>query len=148
MAMTATTIINSIRVKPARRRKHFCMVIPPSGCSIGRHRGRLNCFSTNGVWRPMIGCILGIQGLGMAYSSAGGGVSLPDFRNFGVLIRVLVLAELMNGLALLAHARSLPEAGAQVGEWAPLFEVVLLVVLGVLAAVAPVLGRLPYRRGA
>jgi two-component system sensor histidine kinase AlgZ len=84
----------------------------------------------------------------MAYSSAGGAVSLPDFRNFGVLIRALVLAEAINGLTLLAHSASLADAWQRFGHWAPLFEATLLLVLATLAALQPVLVRLPYWRGA
>jgi two-component system, LytTR family, sensor histidine kinase AlgZ len=84
----------------------------------------------------------------MAYSSAGNAVSLPDFRNFGVLIRALVLTEAINGLALLAHSASVVDAWYRFGQWAPYFELILLLVLAALAGLQPVLSRLSYRSGA
>src|SRR5574337_568936 len=143
----ATRVLKITLVKPAAGRERIRMVIPPSGFSIGLSWPGLKGFSTNGRWRPMIGGILGSRGLGMAYSSARNVVSLPDFRNFGVLIRALVLAEVINVLILLANAGSVADAWLRFGQWAPFFETTLLLILAALAMLQPLLARLAYPRG-
>ena len=72
---------------------------------------------------------------------------LPDWRNFGVMLRVLLG---VNGLALLA---ALVQA-ADIGKWltsylqlAAVFEPLLLVELGLLSLARNVLWRLPLRLG-
>lgn len=72
---------------------------------------------------------------------------MPDFRNLGVMIRALVLAEAIKVMVLLAHSDSMAETWRGIGRWAPLFELTLLLVLAALVALQPALARLPYRRG-
>lgn len=83
----------------------------------------------------------------MAYSSAQGRVSLPDFRNLGVLGRALVLAEGVSWIGLVADAPSLGEALARFPGWAPGYELTVLLVLLVLAGVSRQLARLPHPFG-
>jgi len=83
----------------------------------------------------------------MSYLSAASQVLLPNFRNLGVMIRVLVLAEAIKAMALLASSDSVAEAWQRLGQWGPLFEFTLLMVLGVLMVLQPLLGRLAYRHG-
>lgn len=83
----------------------------------------------------------------MAHSSAPGGVSLPDFRNLGVLGRALVIAEGVSWIALLAQSKSLADALVQVPTWAPGYELALLLTLLCLARLARALGRLSYPAG-
>lgn len=73
-------------------------------------------------------------------------LTVPDFRNLGVLLRLLLLAE---GLRLLWWAIEAPMRGhAWTGWWreGALYEPVLLTVTGVLAWLAPWLRRLPPLR--
>jgi len=72
---------------------------------------------------------------------------LPDFRNFGVMIRALILAEAVNLLALLGQAPSLSAAPAAFAGWAPSYELVVLLALLLLAWLSPALATLPYRLG-
>lgn len=95
----------------------------------------------------MIGGLFGFRGPDMAHSSAPGGVSLPDFRNLGVLGRALVIAEGASWIALLAQSRSLADALVQVPTWAPGYELGLLLALLCLAGLARVLERLSYPAG-
>lgn len=74
-------------------------------------------------------------------------VTLPDFRNLGVLLRTLVIAEAANFLSLAAHAPDLLDAVTRVGAGALPYEVSLLAVVLLLFLVSPWLGRLPYRQG-
>ncbi|NMG45799.1 sensor histidine kinase [Aromatoleum toluvorans] len=74
-------------------------------------------------------------------------VTLPDFRNLGVLLRTLVIAESANFLSLAAHAPDLLDAVTRVGAGALPYEVSLLAVVLLLFIVAPWVGRLPYRQG-
>ncbi|RPJ46880.1 MAG: sensor histidine kinase [Betaproteobacteria bacterium] len=73
--------------------------------------------------------------------------ALPDFRNFGILLRILLI---VNGVALLASLlqvtviRALP---AQFTENAALVEPLLILSLLLLAAGSGVLRRLPYAIG-
>jgi len=69
---------------------------------------------------------------------------LPDFRNFGILLRIVLI---VNGIALLAALLQVPTARewpAQFTENAALVEPLLILSLLVLAAVGDVLRRLPY----
>lgn len=74
--------------------------------------------------------------------------SLPDFRNFGVVLRVVVVAESLRFSVLLAT-----EPGGLSGAFSGfvlqgvLFEPVLLTVTGFLACVSPALLRRTYRCG-
>ena len=76
------------------------------------------------------------------------GDALPNFRNLGIVLRILVIC---NGLALL-QALLLADAWADVAQrmlqiWALLTPVLLLVLL-LLWLLQPWLDRLPYRQGA
>lgn len=74
--------------------------------------------------------------------------ALPDFRNTGVILRTVLLA---NGMALLLAAAEADSWGAialRMADNSTLLEPVLLLVLLLLFALNPALIRLPYRRGA
>lgn len=69
---------------------------------------------------------------------------LPDFRNFGILLRIVLI---VNGIALLAALLQVPAVRtwpAQFTENAALVEPLLLLSLLVLAAAGDILRRLPY----
>lgn len=69
---------------------------------------------------------------------------LPDFRNFGILLRIVLI---VNGIALLAALLQVPVVRAwpaQFTENAALVEPLLILSLLVLAAAGDVLRRLPY----
>jgi two-component system, LytTR family, sensor histidine kinase AlgZ len=95
----------------------------------------------------MIGGLFRFRGPGMAYSSALGRVSLPDFRNLGVLSRALVLAEGVSWVAFAAQSPSLGEALGRFSSWAPGYELAVLLVLLVLAGASRWLARLPHPVG-
>ena len=74
--------------------------------------------------------------------------ALPDFRNMGTVLRILVTVNL--GAAVVAYARA-PQLSATFIEWVEatsFVEPYLLLVLAVLWAAAPRLSRLPYSVGA
>jgi len=69
---------------------------------------------------------------------------LPDFRNFGILLRIVLI---VNGIALLAALLQVPTVRAwpaQFTENAALVEPLLILSLLVLAVVGDLLRRLPY----
>ena len=73
--------------------------------------------------------------------------SLPDWRNFGVMLRVLLG---VNALALLAGLVQSPDLGGWLGRYVELAGVVepaLLICLGVLALLRDILWRLQLRLG-
>jgi two-component system sensor histidine kinase AlgZ len=73
--------------------------------------------------------------------------ALPDFRNLGVISRILLA---VNALALffaLARSREIAEFAAKVTEIAGSLEPVLLVALAVLYALSPLFERLAYAQG-
>ncbi len=73
--------------------------------------------------------------------------ALPDFRNFGILLRILLI---VNGVALLAallQARAVRELPTQFTENAAMVEPLLMLSLLVLAALSNSLRRLPYAMG-
>lgn len=73
--------------------------------------------------------------------------ALPDFRNLGILLRILLL---VNGIALLAtlvQAPDLPAAARQLTANAALVEPMLMLSLLTLAALDSWLRRLPYAAG-
>lgn len=73
--------------------------------------------------------------------------ALPDFRSIGILLRILLI---VNGVALLAallQVQSVREWPRQFTANAALVEPLLILSLLVLAALAGVLQRLPYRAG-
>jgi two-component system sensor histidine kinase AlgZ len=74
-------------------------------------------------------------------------VDLPDFRNLGVLMRVVVLAESLNFLSALAQASGLGEMLAIVAGRSAFFEPALLVALLGLFFLSTRLAALPYRFG-
>lgn len=74
-------------------------------------------------------------------------VSLPDFRNLGVILRVTLLAEALRLLATLVASLDLPAAYDQFFAQGLLYEPALLVSLVVLYAFAPVIRRISYRAG-
>jgi two-component system sensor histidine kinase AlgZ len=72
---------------------------------------------------------------------------LPDWRNFGVMLRVLLV---VNAMALAAALIQAPEPAGWVAryvEMAALVEPLLLLALGLLAALRDVLRKLPLRLG-
>ncbi len=74
--------------------------------------------------------------------------ALPDFRNLGILLRILLL---VNGIALLValvEVPTLPAAARQFTANAALVEPMLMLSLLVLSALDPWLRRLPYAAGA
>lgn len=81
--------------------------------------------------------------------SAGDGdaVKLPDFRNLGVILRSLVIAEGVSLVALVAHAPDGLAALSRIADSGLLFESSLLLVLLLLFLLSPWLGRMPYRMG-
>ncbi|WP_343034865.1 sensor histidine kinase [Aromatoleum diolicum] len=74
-------------------------------------------------------------------------MTLPDFRNLGVMLRTLVIAEAANLVALVAHAPDMFEALTRVGSAALPFESSLLMVVLLLFVLAPWLSGLQYRQG-
>lgn len=72
---------------------------------------------------------------------------LPDFRNLGVVLRVVVLAELIRLGVILATESGWASAATDFFLQGVLFEPVLLSVVAVLFAVSPWLRGQPYGRG-
>lgn len=77
----------------------------------------------------------------------GEAVALPNFRNLGVMLRVLVIANAMALAAAVVKAPSLDTTGRQLVEISTLFQPILLLSLLGLIAVSPSLQRLPYPVG-
>ena len=71
---------------------------------------------------------------------------LPDFRNLGVMLRILVIAQAANLLSFAAHAPDGLAALLTVANWGLAFEVAALGIVLTLFLLAPWLGRIPYRR--
>ena len=74
-------------------------------------------------------------------------VKLPDFRNLGVLLRIMLLAEGLKLLASCVWAPDLAVVYAQFVGQGALFEPVLLSNLLVLSVIEPWLKRVSYRQG-
>ena len=72
-----------------------------------------------------------------AYSSA-----LPDFRNIGILLRILVIVNAVALLVAVVKSADLAELGAQIIDVAALVEPLLILTLVVLYALNGVLSRL------
>jgi len=72
---------------------------------------------------------------------------LPDFRNLGVLARVLVGVNVLAFAMALGGAADLRQAPLRFVQSAWLVEPLLLLSLIVLAAAAPLLARAPYWAG-
>jgi len=73
---------------------------------------------------------------------------LPDFRNQGIWLRVLLAANGLMLLVALAGNRQLAQLPREIGELAALVEPVLLLSLALLFALSPRLQRLPQRLAA
>jgi len=73
--------------------------------------------------------------------------ALPDFRNLGVMSRILVLANALAVVFALARSRQFAEFAGNFTEIAGQLEPVLLIVVVVLYAASPQLRRLTYRYG-
>jgi two-component system sensor histidine kinase AlgZ len=74
-------------------------------------------------------------------------VSLPDFRNLGIILRCFLLVEGLAFLAVLANAPGLIQAVEAFAGAGVLREPVLLAAVGVFAVASPFLSRMAYRRG-
>jgi two-component system sensor histidine kinase AlgZ len=72
---------------------------------------------------------------------------LPDFRNLGVIARVLLAVNLAAIAAAVFAARDLPQAIDSFVHTASLLEPLLLAIVLALAAASPLLGRLAYWKG-
>jgi two-component system, LytTR family, sensor histidine kinase AlgZ len=73
--------------------------------------------------------------------------ALPDFRNLGVMSRILVLANALAVVFALARSREFAEFAGKFTEIAGQLEPVLLVTVVVLYIASPRLERLAYRHG-
>lgn len=74
-------------------------------------------------------------------------VTIPDFRNLGVILRSLVIAECVSLVALVAQAPDGLAALLRIADSGLLFESSLLLVLLLLFLLSPWLARVPYRLG-
>ena len=74
--------------------------------------------------------------------------ALPDFRNLGILLRILVIVNGTVLLTALLQVQSLRDWPRQITGNASLVEPLLILSLLVLAAIGPALRRLPYAAGA
>ena len=72
---------------------------------------------------------------------------LPDWRNFGVILRVLLGVNLLVALAVLLEARDLASWSLGFVAAASFVEPLLLLALGALAGIRDLLWRLPLRQG-
>ena len=73
---------------------------------------------------------------------------LPDLRNLGICLRILVLVNLMALIAAILHANSLGEAIRALAEISITLQPTLLLSLLLLYAINPVLQKLSYVWGA
>jgi two-component system sensor histidine kinase AlgZ len=72
--------------------------------------------------------------------------ALPDFRNLGVMSRILLMVNALAALVAVSRAQQPADLGARLLEIAGPLEPALLLVLVALYGLAPMLGRLPYWR--
>ncbi|HYG32422.1 MAG TPA: sensor histidine kinase, partial [Methylophilaceae bacterium] len=72
---------------------------------------------------------------------------LPDFRNLGVCLRILLLVNLMGLTAAVIQASNLQEVGSRLAELSAFLQPVLLLSLIVLYPAGRVLSRTPYQLG-
>lgn len=79
--------------------------------------------------------------------SLDGGVVLPDFRNVGVMFRIVVLAEALRFVFSYAGTGSLHGAYERIMHDSPFFEPGLLLAVLVLFILSPILLARPYRVG-
>jgi two-component system sensor histidine kinase AlgZ len=83
----------------------------------------------------------------MPRTSSFSNVSLPDFRNLGVILRVTLLAEMLRLLMTIVTAPVLAGAYAQFTAQGLLYEPALLISLLALYVLAPLIRRIPYAAG-
>jgi two-component system sensor histidine kinase AlgZ len=83
----------------------------------------------------------------MPRTSSFSNVSLPDFRNLGVILRVTLLAEMLRLLMTIVTAPDLAGAYAQFTAQGLLYEPALLISLLALYVLAPLIRRIPYAAG-
>lgn len=76
-----------------------------------------------------------------------GGVALPDFRNLGVILRSVVLAEAINLAGHLAYSPVRLTWGTWITESSRFFEISMLSILAVLAFLGPRFARFSYHVG-
>ncbi len=76
------------------------------------------------------------------------GGALPNFRNLGILLRILLSVNVVALLVVIVKMPTLPAIGEQLMEVAALVEPLLILSLVVLYALNGVLARLPYWAGA
>jgi two-component system sensor histidine kinase AlgZ len=76
------------------------------------------------------------------------GSALPDFRNVGILLRILLIANAVALVAAVMKSATLPEIASRIVEMAALVEPLLILTLVVLYLFNGVLSRLPYSAGA
>lgn len=74
-------------------------------------------------------------------------ISLPNFSNFGVILRVLVLANLMGVAAALVRTPDLGATLREIQDVSVHLQPVVLLALGIFAVTNRVLARLPYAWG-
>jgi two-component system sensor histidine kinase AlgZ len=84
------------------------------------------------------------HGRSNAYSSS----ALPDFRNLGILLRILLIVNAVALVAAVLKSTSLAGLGAQIIELAALVEPLLILTLVFLYVFNGVLARLPFAAGA
>jgi len=77
----------------------------------------------------------------------GESIALPNFRNLGVMLRVLVIANAMALAAAILKAPTLAMTGRQLVEISTLFQPILLLTLLALVAVSPGLQKISYPGG-
>lgn len=73
---------------------------------------------------------------------------LPDFRNLGILLRILVIVNLAAIAAAIVRAPSLAAAWGELLQMSAVVQPVLIATLLALVALSGMLRRLPYRLGA
>ena len=74
--------------------------------------------------------------------------ALPDFRNLGIQLRILLIVSVIALVAAVLQSASLPGLGTRIMENAAMVEPLLILTLLVLYALSGVLARLPYAGGA
>ncbi len=74
-------------------------------------------------------------------------VVLPDFRNLGVILRIVVIAELMNFMSAFVQGDDVGQMVAVLAGRASVHEPILLFTLALLAFLSPRLARFPYQWG-
>ncbi len=72
---------------------------------------------------------------------------LPNFRNLGILLRILVVVNVLAIGAAIARAPTLSAAWREFVEMSAVVQPVILLTLGALIVLGGFLGRLPYRLG-